>query len=157
MLHSTARVINPACPWVLAQAGVNVKIREVAYIPAELSGNRNALYVVGVKNGAPHYGEPFDMVLPGSIDHFAITPNLVTDMAGGGFDPGKGQRGPFKFVFGDASVDGFGLPLNRHVAYVIVVDYGGAPAPAPPPTPATAQLAAQQLDPQTVVLHLISS
>jgi hypothetical protein len=148
------RIPNPQCPWVQAQDGQTVKIREVAYIPAELSGNRNALYVVGVKNGAPHYGEPFKMLLPGSEDDFAITPTLVTDMSGGGFDPGKGQRGPFKFVFGDASVDGFGLPLNRHVAYVIVVDYGGSPAPAP--TPAAAQLNAQQLDPQTVVLHLIS-
>lgn len=130
----TARTPNPQAPWVQAQDGAVIKVARVDYIPAELSGNRNAVYVFAQQNGAPAYGQPFDMVLPGSVDHFAVSPVLVTDMQGGGFDPGKGQRGPFKFQLGDAYVDGIGLPLNRHVTYVITFDLGGNVPIPPPPT-----------------------
>lgn len=145
---------NPQAPWIFAQDGDIIRIHEVAYIPAELSANRNGLYVTAIKNGVPHYGEPFDMLLPGSVDHFAITPDLVTDLQGGTIR--NNQPGPFKFVFGDCSVWGFGLPENRHARYVIVVDYGGSvpTPPAPPATGAAAVLTAQQVDAHTVTLKV---
>lgn len=104
--------------WITIKQGERVKVVSVDYCPAELSGNNNAVYVYALYKKLYRWGIPFKMVLPGSVDDFGTGPELVTDMQGGGFNPANAV-GPFKFVMGDAEVSGLGLPLNRHVRYVI--------------------------------------
>jgi hypothetical protein len=110
---------NEQCPWVQAEHGETVKVQSVGYVDAHLSGGRLGIYVFALRRKLPVWGLRFAQILPGSIDEFATMPEFRLDMAGGSFDPGKGQRGPFKIQLGDAYVDGMGLPLNRHVVYVV--------------------------------------
>lgn len=109
---------NPNCPWVTTQEGVKYKVQSVGYVPAELTQGRIGLYVYAVHKKFQVWGEPYDLVLPGSVDHYATLPQFVIDMAGGNFDPAHGA-GPFTIKMGDCTVSGMGLPLNRHVCYVV--------------------------------------
>lgn len=114
--------IDPRCYWVEAHDGERVKVDSVAYMDATQTQNRLGVYVFAMRRKIMQWCVPFQMILPGnpgSVDDFGTIPELVTDMLGGNFDPGKGQRGPFKFQMDDAWVDGLGLPLNRHVIYAI--------------------------------------
>lgn len=147
------RIPNPACSWITCQDGDGITIREVAFIDADRSGGKNALYIFGMKNGAVHFGEPFDFVYPGSTNPMAITPALVTDMQGSIVRGNPPQPGVMEFHFSpNCWVKGFGLKENRHIAHVIVVDYGGTVAP--PPSGGAGTLSAEQLDPQTIVLKV---
>ena len=119
--------INPECPWVQAHDGARIKVLRVDYVNADLSGANLGIYVYSLHKKVQVWGVPFTQFLPGSEDAFATRPNFVLDLAGSHFDPGKSQRGPFKIQMGDAFVDGMGLPLNRHVLYVITFNLLDAP------------------------------
>lgn len=111
--------VSPESPWVQAHDGERIKVLRVDYVNADRSGGNLGIYVYALHKKVPVWGIPFVQLLPGSEDAFATRPNFVLDMTGGGFDPGKGQRGPFKIQMNDCFVDGMGLPLNRHVIYII--------------------------------------
>lgn len=109
---------NPEAPWVHAENGEKFRVHSVGYVNADLSDGNLGLYVYAIKKKVQMWGIPFDMILPGSVDRWGTRPEFKIDMAGGGFNPEHG-RGPFKIQMGDAWVDGMGLPLNRHVIYVV--------------------------------------
>jgi hypothetical protein len=114
-------VIDPRCSeWVTYQNGTQVHVQSVGYVPAELSDGRLGIYVYAVQKKFPVWGRAFDLLLPGSIDHFATMPEFKIDMAGGGFMPDRGETGPFTVRMGDAQVAGMGLPANRHVLYIVM-------------------------------------
>jgi len=115
MSMDTFFIPNPEAPWVHATNGDLVKVHSVGYVNGDLSGGNIGIYVTAIRKKV-QVVYPFDLLLPGSVDHFATYPQLKIDMAGGGFDP-KNARGPFTIKMGDAVVDGMGLPLNQHVIY----------------------------------------
>ncbi len=53
------------------------------------------------------------------------------------FDPGKGEAGPYScYVDGQSDqVHGMGLPLRRHVQYLLVWQFVNQPVTPPDPTP----------------------
>ncbi|HZQ07015.1 MAG TPA: hypothetical protein VFD70_10580 [Anaerolineae bacterium] len=72
--------------------------------------------------------------------------------AGSNFDPGRGEHGPLTvFVEGMPSdnVTGMGLPLRRHVQYILVWRRAVAQAPAPAPAPTPPETTPPETPPRT--------
>lgn len=66
---------------------------------------------------------------------------------GSSFNPAKGEVGPYSVFIKDGFlpteiVRGFGLPLNRHVQYLVVFELVAASKPSEPPQPETLEEAA---------------
>lgn len=113
--------IDSRCPWVKATDGVNVKVMKVEYSPAKFTQGRVGIYIFASHRKIPVYCFPFQMLTPDSVDDFATSPELVSMLQGGFFDP-KNGAGPFTFKLGDAKVEGIGLPGNEHVLYAVTFD-----------------------------------
>ncbi len=111
--------LDPRAPWVGFKDGAKVRVESVAYLDGDQSQGRLGIYVFALWKKFPVWGTRYRQILPGSVDDFSTMPDFHLDMTGGNFDPGKGQRGPLRIECGDAFVDGMGLPLNRHVIYVV--------------------------------------
>ncbi len=115
---------NPLCPWVQATDGTQVRVWSIDIIPAELTSGVLGVTVFTIKRKVQTWGMPYEQILgDGSSTTFGVRPNFMTDIAGSNFDPNssdpKHQRGSISYKLGDALVTGIGIPLNRHVQYVL--------------------------------------
>jgi hypothetical protein len=77
------------------------------------------------------------------------------------FDPQRGQQGPYAcYVDGNGDrVAGMGLPLKRHVQFLLVWQWMEAPAapPLPPPAPGVRLIAEIAADGQSVTVRIVSN
>lgn len=117
---------NPECPWVTAENSDTTKVLSVGYVNADLSGGNLGIYVYALRAKIFQWGIPYHLNLPGSVDTFGTRPEFHIDMQGGGFNPEFGV-GPFEIELGGAKVKGMGLPLNRHVIYVVTFSMNKSP------------------------------
>ena len=112
--------------------------------PEESGGNVNIVVFVQDERGAPIPGQrvfqtfPGDRA-PGTTDERG---HIEFPMSGdSSFAPERGESGPYSIVIDGLPCDqlvGMGLPLRRHVQYILTYRraiFSPQPAPAPAPTP----------------------
>lgn len=117
--------------------------------PDESGGNINIIVFVQDERGAPLPGQRIIQKFPGD-QATAITDergHAEFPMSGdSSFSPDRGENGPYAALVDGLPSDqvvGMGLPLKRHVQYILTYRRATfasqpAPAPAPVPTPPTA-------------------
>lgn len=144
-------------PRLASQANVKLKLAELApntkywklisalfQDPDESGGNVNIIVFVQDERGMPIPGQRVFQTFgndraPGTTDERG---HVEFPMSGdSSFSPDRGETGPYSIVVDGLATDqvlGMGLPLKRHVQYILTYRravFGAQPMPAPAPVP----------------------
>ena len=144
-LKLTSVVIDPRSYWVTVvptQATSGYRLTGYVYEDETQSGGNHNLYVTVVdKNGAPLSGVMVHQAWPdGDVAQPALGGVTNFGLYGGPFYPDQNQTGAYYcYIEGKNHSDivtGMGLPVNRHVNYILTFQQFDSSTPAPVPTPA---------------------
>ena len=144
-LKLTSVVIDPRSPWVSitpTSATSGYRLTGYVYEDENESGGNHNLYVTVVdKNGAPMSGVMVHQAWPdGDVAQPALGGVTNFGLYGGPFYPDQGQVGAYYcYIESKDHSDickGMGLPVNRHVNYIITFQHFDSSTPVPTPTPA---------------------
>lgn len=140
-----ARTIGPKPEWITFDTKANPKWRLTgfAYQDEKQSGGNHNIYVTVVdENGAPESGitvwQKWPDAAPNEAQQATLGGTTNFGIYGGAFFPDRGEHGAYWCYVEDESVSdvvrGIGLPVNRHVNYILTFQRIGVVVP-PPVTP----------------------
>jgi Lysozyme like domain len=120
--------IDPRITWVTVNQGTQYRVAQVWFydnMPPNDPESENGISIYALvrdPSGQSQEHEAVRQVWPTGYSTHYTRNGMVSFQMGqdSNFDPQKGA-GPYGIYVGDASVAGFGLPLNQHVEYLIVV------------------------------------
>ena len=139
-------MVDPRAYWIYITPVEDAKwiIKDVAYLDETQSGGKVNIYVTVIdRSGAPLSGKTVMLTWGGRSAEdekaYAFTEggNCNFPMSGdSSFSPDRGEHGTYEIsVVNDGIseiVGGMGLPLRRHVCYLITIqEYGVTPPPPP--------------------------